>query len=561
MATITAIQKRDMDALEKSLKVLSENMSSVAGDVVDINGQINDFNDQVDTIKKNVKSLEQEIKDFMLEVKGSSLVSNAQNEILLKENELNKKYGHYDLVRRKINGILNSIDLNTINKNTLLTQSEQSLLNTPDYYLSYALVALCAWFRNERKLARKALNKALNLNDSKTSLLFCLVHLRLNRNETALKWLKRYLDTQDPNNMDNDIINVLESLVSDTYSVKMTDLILSYINEWSIKLSSNDNINNYQIERWKEFFSDTIETVEDNEYPFSHDYVKNFDKLKSSLAYSYSYNNAYGKFLSLLNNNEQKDKSIDELLNSLLFSYEDNEAELRKSILKNKLIIECKGNIEEADKKYNLYNNSLNVKNNFGNELTNTILDRADVSLSTKKLAISLTKNNIVNGLNEVFNDDVEQVDTDIEIKINEWTGITKDGSNEKELQDSLTDYVKKPYAVDSQEQQYISPKTIYCAIFIVVGLILSFIKLYLGIIVILVGGGMLMYFLIETSKNRQDIINEYNQTLDKYLFELNNTIAEIVDIRFICKKNLKSKNELINYINSFDKNNYINFK
>lgn len=561
MATITAIQKRDMDALEKSLKVLSENMSSVAGDVVDINGQINDFNDQVDTIKKNVKSLEQEIKDFMLEVKGSSLVSNAQNEILLKENELNKKYGHYDLVRRKINGILNSIDLNTINKNTLLTQSEQSLLNTPDYYLSYALVALCAWFRNERKLARKALNKALNLNDSKTSLLFCLVHLRLNRNETALKWLKRYLDTQDPNNMDNDIINVLESLVSDTYSVKMTDLILSYINEWSIKLSSNDNINNYQIERWKEFFSDTIETVEDNEYPFSHDYVKNFDKLKSSLAYSYSYNNAYVKFLSLLNNNEQKDKSIDELLNSLLFSYEDNEAELRKSILKNKLIIECKGNIEEADKKYNLYNNSLNVKNNFGNELTNTILDRADVSLSTKKLAISLTKNNIVNGLNEVFNDDVEQVDTDIEIKINEWTGITKDGSNEKELQDSLTDYVKKPYAVDSQEQQYISPKTIYCAIFIVVGLILSFIKLYLGIIVILVGGGMLMYFLIETSKNRQDIINEYNQTLDKYLFELNNTIAEIVDIRFICKKNLKSKNELINYINSFDKNNYINFK
>lgn len=561
MATITAIQKRDMDALEKSLKVLSENMSSVAGDVVDINGQINDFNDQVDTIKKNVKSLEQEIKDFMLEVKGSALVSNAQNEILLKENELNKKYGHYDLVRRKINGILNSIDLNTINKNTLLTQSEQSLLNTPDYYLSYALVALCAWFRNERKLARKALNKALNLNDSKTSLLFCLIHLRLNRNETALKWLKRYLDTQDPNNMDNDIINVLESLVSDTYSVKMTDLILSYINEWSIKLSSNDNINNYQIERWKEFFGDTIETVEDNEYPFSHDYVKNYDKLKSSLAYSYSYNNAYVKFLNLLNHNEQNDKSIDELLNSLLFSYEDNEAELRKSILKNKLIIECKGNIEEADKKYNLYNNSLNVKNNFGNELTNTILDRNDVSLSTKKLAISLTKNNIVNGLNEVFNDDVEQVDTDIEIKINEWTGITKDGSNEKELQDSLTDYVKKPYAIDSQEQQYISPKTIYCAIFIVVGLILSFIKLYLGIIVILVGGGMLMYFLIETSKNRQDIINEYNQTLDKYLFELNNTIAEIVDIRFICKKNLKYKNELINYINSFDKNNYINFK
>ncbi len=561
MTTITAIQKRDMDALEKSLKVLSENMSSVAGDVVDINGQINDFNSQVDTLKTNVKSLEQEIKDFMLEVRGSSLVSNAQNEILLKENELNKKYGHYDLIRRKINGILNSMDLNTIKKNTLLTQSEQSLLNTPDYYLSYALVALCAWFRNERKLARKALNKALSLNDSKTSLLFCLIHLRLNRNDTALKWLKRYLDTQNPNSMDNDIINVLESLVNDAYSIKMTDLILSYIDDWCNKLSSNDNVNNYQIERWREFFSDTIDVVENSEYPFSADYVKDFDKLKNKLALSYSYNNAYAKFLRLLDKDDQKEKSIDELLNNLLFSYEENEADLRKAILKNKLIIECKGNVEEANKKYEIYNNTLNIKNNFGNELTNIILNRDDVSLSTKKLAISLTKQNIVKGFDEVFGNEDESNDNDIQIKINEWTGTTKDGSNEKELQDSLTEYVKKPFEADSQEQQYISPKTVYCAIFIVVGLILAFIKLYLGIIVIFVGGGMLMYFLYEISKNRQDIINEYNDTVKKYLFELNNTIAEIVDIKFICKRNLKYKNELINYINSFDKNNYINFK
>ena len=561
MTTITAMQKRDIDALQNSLKVLSENMTNVAGDVVDINGQINDFNTQVDTIKNNVRSLEQEIKDFMSEVKGSALVSNAQNEILLKENELNKKYGHYDLVRRKINGILSSIDLNTIKKNTLLTQSEQSLLNTPDYYLSYALVALSAWFRNEKKLARKALNKALNLNNSKTSLLFCLIHLRLNRNETALKWLKRYLDTQDPNNMDNEIINVLESLVSDTYSMKMTDLILSYIDHWCNELSSNDNVNNYQIERWREFFSDTIETVENNEYPFSADYVKSFDKLKNSLVVAYSYNNAYAKFLGLLNNDKGNEKNIDELLNSLLFSYEDKEAELRKDILKNKLIIECKGNIEEAEKKYKLYSNSLNVKNNFGNELTNTILNRNDVSLSTKKLAIALTKQNIINGLEEVFSNKEEPDDGEIEIKINEWTGITKDGSNEKELQDSLTDYVKKPFEADSQEQQYISPRTVYCAIFIVIGFILAFIKLYLGIIVILVGGGMLMYFLYEVSKNREHIIKEYNEALDKYLFELNNTIAEIVDIKFICKRNLKYKNELISFINSFDKNNYINFK
>ena len=117
-------------------------------------------------------------------------------------------------------------------------------------------------------------------------------------------------------------------------------------------------------------------------------------------------------------------------------------------------------------------------------------------------MAIALTKQNIINGFEEAFSNNGEPVDTEVEIKINEWTGITKDGSNEKELQDSLTDYVKKPFEIDSQEQQYVSPKTIYCGIFVVIGFILSFIKLYIGLIVILVGGGMLMYFLLEISKN-----------------------------------------------------------
>ena len=65
-----------------------------------------------------------------------------------------------------------------------------------------------------------------------------------------------------------------------------------------------------------------------------------------------------------------------------------------------------------------------------------------------------------------------------------------------------------------------------------------------------------------EYSINRLKIVNvEKDTDVCKYLFELNNTLAEIVDIKFICKRNLKYKNELISYINSFDKNNYINFK
>ncbi|NLC48669.1 MAG: hypothetical protein GX758_04855, partial [Tenericutes bacterium] len=341
MSNLTTMSRQDFHHLENSLKVLSDNMSFVAEDVVEINGQISGFQKQVETIQDNVKSLEDEIRDFMFEIKGSSVVSNAQNEVLLSENKLNKKFGHYDSIRRKISGILGSIDINSIKKSTLVTQSEESVLNTPNYYLSYALVALCSWFRNDRKRAYKALNQAIKLNESKTSLLFCLIHLRLKRDKTALKWLKRYLSSQDPRNMDSEIINVLDALVNDAYSKTMTDEILNNIDIWSKQLLDDDNINRKQIDRWVSIFTSNIEEISDNEYPYIVRYTKSFDKIKYVLANSYTYYNVHNDFLDIMDNvTNSSSKNIDNLLNDLLFSYESSEMSLRKEILKNKLIIQ-----------------------------------------------------------------------------------------------------------------------------------------------------------------------------------------------------------------------------
>lgn len=554
--------KKDISIFENSLRELSENINNVADDVVDINAQMSDFNEQVDTLKQNVKSLEQEIKNFIMEVRGNSIISNSQNEMLSKSEELTAKFNNYDLTRDKFFTIIDSIDSNTICKQLLINQSEQSSLNTSDYYLSYCLIALCSWFKNEKKGAKKALNKALSINDNKTSLLFCLIHLKLNRNKTAIKWLKRYLDNQNANDMDTDILSILENLSNISQTNDLTSQILNYINEWIKETENSVNINNYQTEKWKNFFEECIEVIDKNDYPFSSTYIQKFENMVKSLSASYSYNNAYSKFLSLINNdNLHEHKNILEMINSTIYSYEGEELELRKSIIKNRLIIECKGNVEEANKKFNTFCCTIETKNNFGNIIANTILERNDISLSTKLLCIFLMKKNIMHGFEEAFYNDDDIVNSEIEIKINDWVGITKDGSNEKELEESLTEYVKEPFAKDAEEQQFFSIKSIYCAIFIVIGIILLFIKLYVGLIVMFVGGGMLIHYILETSKNRQNIIDEYNDTIEKYLYELDNTLAEIVDIKFICKRNLKYKQELIEYINSIDIDNYINFK
>lgn len=559
MGNVTAISKKDIDFLENSLKILSDNMNSVAGDVVDINGQITDFNNQVDSIKANVKSLEQEIRDFMFEVKGSTLVNTAQNDIIMLEQNLTKKFGHYSDIRRKFSGIISNfdLDLNYINKKTLLSQSEQSLLTTPNYYLSYALVALCAWFRNEKKAANKALNKALNLNESKTSLLFCLIHLRLGRHQTAYKWMQKYLQTVNPKEMDNLIISVLDSLTNNAYDSRITDELLLNIESWSKSINNDNEINNKQIDRWASFFSSNKAVFKEEEFPFLFNYVEDANYLKEKIENAYTYNYIYNDFIGLVEKGNNKAKNIDELLKDLLSCYEKDELELRREILKNKIIVECKGDTTKAEKLFNESMSSLNEKTDFNTGLTNIIFDRNDVSDNTKKFAVALSKDNILKGLERALpSHDNEH--KEITIKINEWTGKTLDGSNERELQESLTDYVKAPFIEDYNSIKIINSKTLYCICFAIAGTIVCFFEVFIGLLLIACGGLAFMYFANQTFKMRTKIMSDYKEVLDKYLFELYNVIAEIVDIKYYTKRSLNNKDNVVNLINSYYKDNFI---
>lgn len=551
-------QKKDTSSLESDLNTLTENMKVIASNVDDINDQVDDFKEQFNSVKSNIDSLERQIKTFISEVRGNTYVSNAKMELKSYEDELSEEYGQYDVIRNKVSEIVNDLEKGYIEKNKLLTQSEQAHLSNSKYYLVHILVAICAWLKNEKKLARKSINKALDLNDNKTSLLFSVIYFKLNRNNTAIKWLKRYLDNQNPSNMNSDVIGVINILSYYVNDNETENKLYNYINNW-VNKSKNEEIENKAINKWENFFRSRLNIIDENEYPYSKLYVRSFNKIKKNLELYYSFNNVYADFLGLINNFDN-DINEDKILNTLLYDYSDKELELRRNILKNKLIIECHGNMDEVELKYKTYDNFINSNDNFYLDLNDVLLSRNDVSLNIKRLVVYFVKNNIARGYEKIFNND-NVLDEEFEIRINEWVGITKDGSNEKELQDSLTDYVKKPFAEESQLQRYNSPKTIYCAIFIVIGIILTFIKFYVGLSVVIVGGFMLMFFLLNISRNREDIIKDYNETLNKYLFELNNVLAEIVDMKYICKKNLKYKNEFLEYLGTFDEKDYNDFK
>ena len=282
MAIFNATQKKDVSSLESDLDTLTENMKVIAGSVDDINEQIDDFKEQFDQVKSNISSIEKQIKDFMIEVRGNTYVSNARIELENNEGTLNEKYGQYDFIRNKLKEIVNNLEKGYIDKSKLLTQSEQAHLGDSNYYLTHSLIAICAWLKNERKLARKAMNKALCLNDNKTSLLFSMLYLKLDRKETAIKWLKRYLSNQDATNMNSDILGVINLLSNEKYDNDVNDTLYEHVNGW-VNKAINDKVSDDAANKWEEFFRSSLDTIGEDEYTFSKTYVKSYNKIKRSI--------------------------------------------------------------------------------------------------------------------------------------------------------------------------------------------------------------------------------------------------------------------------------------
>lgn len=562
MSTL-AISAANLNVLEENLNTLANNVGSVYQSVNNVTGHVNEIDGKVTNVTENVKNLEEEIKSFMMEIRENSIVGNARQTILMDQNELNKKFGHYDEIRRRIGGILQSTDLNAIKKSTMQNIGEETLLNTPNYYLAPALVALCAWILDDKVLAENALKEAINRDDEKTSLLFCLINLRAHRWKSSLKWLNRYLNMQNPAKMDGKIVTVLNAITSGVFGPEAKEMCVNKVNEWLQELHSSAGYIDAQKERWINYLKHTIKECNDDNFPYLAHYTENWEILKQTISLSSTHNTIYKKIKKITdreNTTSNNTKAeIDNLLNMLVFSYDKEELDLRKDIQKNRHIIEENGNVKKAMERFEETSKIYDETNDLYNHLTNIVIEHKTIkpNVETRKYAMALEKNIIKDAYMEI-NAASKDALPDAIIKINEWKGTTKDGSNELELKASINHYVEKMYEEDLSKAK---PFNIKMFISIITGLITMILSIKMPIITLLIFLVTLAYNIYEyynAYKKREAIQKEINKNKKSANDILINIIAEIVDYSFIYKDNIAQRDKTINYINSLNPDEYI---
>lgn len=525
------------------------------------------LDDNFNDLKEEIDKLNTEVNNLVTSLRETTIVTEAKQNIMISQMEFDKRYQYRDDVRNKILGIIQSLDINVIKKSTIENLRDDSLINNHNYWLSSSLVALCSWYTNNKEMAYIALESAIKYNDQKTSLLFSLIHLYAKKYDGAIKWFDRYLELQDPLKTEGIFVLVVDLITSGVLGNEGTTKFLNKINEWTRELDKIDHIYNKQVSFWENYFSNIITNKDISISSYISDYVLEASELKDKLILSKCYSEFIQKFKNIYDKKNYDvisfEKKIEKIIGNLIYDYDYDEYELKKDIIKNKLIVNENGNVEEALKKFK-NNNSviLNEVDDLYTIITNIALNETEnnylLTINTRKVCLGLCKKYILTGYNNVIKKYFNNKELNFTIMIDDWTGITKNGSNEKELQTYLEEFYLNKNKQNLKEDKLFNREMLIAIIIGLIGAIILYKIPILSIIILLstiIFCICQMYIINKKNSEKKEKVNIMIQENKKLL---NKIIIEIVDFCLMYNENNINIDDFSDYINKYNPNDFI---
>ena len=558
------ISTANLSYIENNLSKLANNLALIANNIDVVSGEVAAVDSKVNAVSSELSSLSEEFRLFANESKRIASLADAKQSVVMLEQELKKEFGNHEKVRKHTIGILQAADLSVVKKETIENVTEEMMLSTPRYWLAPALIALSAWLSDNQELANKALKEAIRRDDEKTSLLFCLISRRAGKLDGSLVWLERYFSMQDPEKMERRIIVVLDAFACGLFGADANGICSSKIKGWLDELSSKADLVDKQRQQWQNVILEKKANINEDEFPILQQYSTTWDKLKETLEIANTHQEIYNYFSNIFNtevkNVASVSSKIDDILDSLVKNYDAEELPLRVQLRKNRLIIEENGDIDRANNKFDLEAKSYEEYGDFSQHLTNTAVapQSTGALVATQKLAIALSKQWILDAYEDLIAKSRAEVPVEIEIKINNWLGKTRDGANAEELSNSLKGYIEKLEEEELSKFKWPNGKIIAMGI---IGGAISIITITTIIIPLIaialtVGGILFNKKSVEKSKNEAFIkIEKFKQTSEEIL---NGFLGEVVDYRRLYSEKDKESAKTLEFLKELSPEQYI---
>lgn len=575
------ISVANLAAIENGLRKLNVRFDQVDTRIENVNGNVISVYHHIDTVESELDKLRNEIEQFRQTELCHHNLQDANENLVQINQKLDKQFGHYSEVRRTTTGILQATDIGIVHSQKITDIVEECQIKCPGYWLAPCLVALAAWINDDRETTQKALREAIRRNDEKTSLFFGLVDRRIQHNDTAALWIQRYLVNEDPGGLHRHAIVVVDAYASGLFPAGTKDLIGSEFENWLNYLEGQDDFHEKQVNRWMERFvlysNNPDAQLDPHDYPYLRKYSPTWKELEQSLVGAKAHHVVAKDFRDLFETPITQQNALaelDEALDSLVTSYDDEELPLRKDEQWYNAVVRYNGDLSEAKKEVDT-DDSLDALQDFGQLLTTASFSESNSSssLSTKKYAIALSCDWAQEAYRTLIARNRQNLPSTIEMKIDNYDARSADGSDVEAhvagisatIDHELEDELAKLVITDADEH---AKKVGYA---LLIGTAVGFIffaatrLIVLGVIVAVIcaisGYGRIKAYQNKKANleaQRQKAAEDAAQKKDTCIQIVRATCAEIVDFRAEYAKWDADASQVTDFFAVLDPENYI---
>ncbi len=512
-----AEQERINSQLKSELYALSNGISRASSSWNNLTNLINNTlnngtNRIVSSHERTVQAyeLQCEIEEMYKIFKNIEL---ANKKIRACKNKMYYEFANYSAVRKIVQAMLNNIETSFVSDAAITKAVEVKHLQLPDYWLTCALLSIMAWRNDDKELAQKALERACKLDKKNTSIFFFAFHIRIGKDNVALKWFSNYI-TCARTGEDQENIMLMFSIINKTLVENCNDELVSKINAFINQLIKEDiSRNGYNEDEMVERIRGYLGAYRANDsvdYPLLANYCKEMDFLKSELMAAKSNIKILDFILKTVNvTTKEKNDFLNKFIDDLIAKTNKSEKEVSNEIKYNELVISNNGNIEAAKAEYDEWLKHNETEFTIISEMIDWIYrqDSEGMNPTIKQMMFKLTKN-----LNEeAIKRNVEayrnKFKKKFSIKINEYETIA-DFTNINGECSKIEEYFKK------KAQELIALEKIWpCFIWFGIGALsiagtiaMQTPQLLLGTVIGAIGG---ILKIISTNKRKQRIAKD----------------------------------------------------
>lgn len=350
-------------------------------DSIDATNKSSDIQDQIEVIYQLFKNIEL-----------------ANKKIRACNDKIYYEFASYNAVRKIVQAILNNIEVTFVSNETIKKAVEIKHLQLPDYWLTCALLSILAWQNDDKEMADATLARACKLNKKDASMFYFAFHIRLGKDDVALKWFTQYTSCLR-NGEDQENILLMFSIINKTLLNSTSAALMSHINNFindiikqdlkSGKFSEEDIIS-----KTRNYLTQ-FKVNEKMDYPLLKKYLKNPNNLNATLNSAKTNVKILDFILKVVNVTvEDNNTFLNEFIDNLIAKTNETEKEIKREIKHNEFIIECQGDLKKADDQYDKWLAHQVTEFSIINEMIDWVYSKEENDINPKiiKMMFVLTK-------------------------------------------------------------------------------------------------------------------------------------------------------------------------